>query len=180
MPGPCRRRCRAARPSRLPWLPLLASVLAATAVAAPAAPGAAALPAFLAGCWQADGGPPGSGEQWMAPAGGLMPGMARSLRADGTARHEFLLVRADAQAGLVLEAMPSGQAPARFALASLAEREVVFANPGHDFPQRIGYRLEAGGRLTGWIEGAGEDGVRRIDFPMHAVACPRAGAAPAG
>lgn len=158
----------------------LALALSSPAIAAPTPADATALPAFMAGCWQTDDAPPGSGEHWMAPAGGLMPGMARSLRADGTASHEFLLVRVDAQAGLVLEAMPSGQAPAHFALESSSQREVVFGNPGHDFPQRIGYRREPGDRLLGWIEGVRDGQVRRIGFPMHAVACPRAGAGPAG
>lgn len=141
-------------------------------------PGRAAWPAFLAGCWQADDAPPGSGEHWMAPAGGLMPGMARTLRPDGRSSHEFLLIRQDAAHGLVLEALPSGQPAARFVLDARSPDEVVFGNPAHDFPQRIGYRRVPGNRLLAWIEGDGDgDGpVRRIEFPMHAVACPRSGA----
>jgi hypothetical protein len=35
---------------------------------------------WLAGCWQAVGGEPGSGDQWMAPAGGLLRnGQARTI-----------------------------------------------------------------------------------------------------
>lgn len=145
-------------------------------LAASGPPDRPAWPAFMAGCWQADDALPGSGEHWMAPAGGLMPGMARTLRADGRSSHEFLLIRQDAAHGLVLEALPSGQAAARFALESLSPDEVVFGNPAHDFPQRIGYRREAGNRLLAWIEGDGDGPVRRIEFPMHAVACPRSGA----
>ncbi|MBX3724364.1 MAG: hypothetical protein KF823_00410 [Xanthomonadales bacterium] len=143
----------------------------------PTAAGDAAWPDFMAGCWQADDAPPGSGEHWMVPAGGLMPGMARTLRADGRSSHEFLLIRQDAEHGLVLEALPSGQPAARFALESLSPREVVFGNPAHDFPQRIGYRREPGNRLLGWIEGGGDGQMRRIRFPMHAVPCPRSGTA---
>jgi hypothetical protein len=154
------------------FLPALASL-----VSAPLPAGEPPWPGFMAGCWRAEGGPPGSGEHWMAPAGGLMPGMARTLRADGRSSHEFLLIRHDAEHGLVLEALPSGPPAARFVLESRSPDEVVFGNPAHDFPQRIGYRREAADRLLGWIEGGGDGQVRRIRFPMRAVPCPRSGTA---
>lgn len=49
---------------------LLASALPLSALAQPA-PATLAPLSWLAGCWQSELDEPGSGEQWMAPAGGV-------------------------------------------------------------------------------------------------------------
>lgn len=48
---------------------------------------------WLAGCWAIEGGEPGSGEQWMAPAGGAMLGVGRTVRRGTTVAHEFMQIR---------------------------------------------------------------------------------------
>ena len=60
---------------------------------------------------------------------------------------------------------------ATFLLARLSETEVVFENLAHDFPQRIIYRLQAEGYLTGRIEGEIEGEARAVDFPLQRVDC---------
>lgn len=126
--------------------------------------------AWLAGCWVSIGAEAGSGEQWMAPAGGTLLGVARTVKGSTTVAHEFLQIRESAGGGLEYIADPSGQNEAIFSLVRLSESEVIFENPNHDFPQRIIYRL-AGETLLGRIEGQLEGKPRAADFPMKRVDC---------
>ncbi|MCZ7650375.1 MAG: DUF6265 family protein [Thermoanaerobaculia bacterium] len=144
----------------MPLVPALAAALVLAAPPAPAPVAAAADLAWLAGCWQAVDAEPGSGELWSAPAGGTLLGVARTVRDGRTVAHEFLQIRETGDGGLVYVALPSLQREASFPLLRLAPHEAVFANPEHDFPQRISYRLEADGTLRARIEG---DAGRRRD-----------------
>lgn len=132
--------------------------------------------AFLAGCWASEQGEAGSGEQWMAPAGGTMLGMSRTVRGGATVAWEFLQIREVEPGKLAYVARPSGQAEASFALVRVAAGEAVFENPQHDFPQRIVYRREGEERLLARVEGPQGEAWRGIDFPLRRVAC----GAPAG
>lgn len=127
--------------------------------------------AWLAGCWASEGAEPGSGEQWMAPAGGTLLGMSRTVKGGRTVAHEFMQIREIEPGRLAFIANPSGQAQASFPLLRLTAGEVVFENPEHDFPQRILYRLEEGGRLLGRIEGLSKGQSKGIDFPMRRISC---------
>ncbi len=69
-------------------------------------------------------------------------------------------------------ANPSGQQEASFRLIRLTEQEAIFENAEHDFPQRIGYRFESGGKLTAWIEGTINGKDKKIDFPFRKTDCP--------
>lgn len=92
--------------------------------------------AWLAGCWSAvsPDGQNAAEEQWMAPRGGLMVGMARSVRG-GTARgYELLTLRVGEDGGLVYRAAPSGQTVTDFAGRSVRPGHLEFANAEHDFP----------------------------------------------
>ncbi|HVK32610.1 MAG TPA: DUF6265 family protein [Burkholderiaceae bacterium] len=126
---------------------------------------------WLAGCWAAVGGEPGSGEQWMAPAGGSMLGTSRTLRRGALREFEFLHIRDTAQ-GLVLVALPSGQKEAQFAAEKVEARGVVFHNPGHDFPQRVIYESPDADTLDARIEGQRNGQLRVIRFPMKRAPCP--------
>jgi hypothetical protein len=130
---------------------------------------------WLAGCWAAAGGEPGSNEHWMAPAGGTMFGVSRSVRQGVTRAHEFMQIR-DSPDGLVFIARPSGQAEGHFAVERLGERSVVFHNPAHDFPQRVIYESPDDDTLDARIEGVRNGQPRTVRFPMKRIACP-AGAA---
>jgi len=128
--------------------------------------------AWLAGCWVQQGREAGSVEQWTAPAGGLMLGMARTLKNGRAAEFEFMQIRADAAGRLTFIAQPQGRPPTEFALLRQGEAEAVFENAGHDFPQRVRYRRDAADRLTARIEGRVGGRERGIDFPMQRTACP--------
>ncbi|HET7203631.1 MAG TPA: DUF6265 family protein [Steroidobacteraceae bacterium] len=149
---------------------MLACALLAGAPALAADPGVEQL-GWLAGCWSRTDADPGSGEQWTAPGGGTMLGVSRTVRGDRTVEYEFVVIRAAADGKLVYHAHPSGQPAAEFRLLRLADREVVFENAAHDFPQRVGYRLAQDGALTAWIEGSHGGTPKRIAFPMRRVSC---------
>lgn len=129
-------------------------------------------PAWLAGCWTQPGREPGSVEQWMAPAGGVMLGMARTLKDGRVVSFEFMQLRAGADGRLRYIAQPQGRPPTEFPLLRQSSAELVFENPAHDFPQRVIYRQVAPDRLQARIEGEMNGQARGIDFPMQRTACP--------
>ena len=126
---------------------------------------------WLAGCWASVGGEAGSGEQWMPPAGESLLGVSRTVKKGKTVAYEFLQIREVEPGKIAYIAQPSGQPEATFPLKSAGEREVVFENPEHDFPQRVIYRLEADGVLRAGIEGLSKGQARTVDFPMKKVDC---------
>lgn len=125
---------------------------------------------WLAGCWQTVDAEAGSGEQWTRPAGGTLLGTGRTVKEGRTVATEHLLIR-ETDAGIEYVAWPSGQSKTIFGLKSLGDGEVVFENPGHDFPQRIAYRLNSPNRLVASIEGESDGVVRGVDFSFRRVEC---------
>ena len=138
---------------------------------------AAALPAtiddlaWLSGCWASANQEPGSTEQWMPPAGGTMIGANRSVRDGKTVAFEFMRIVEHEDGGLEFIASPSGQNSTGFTMTNVTNREVIFENPDHDFPQRIIYRLVSDEELLGRIEGTIDGVERAADFPMKKVDC---------
>lgn len=113
-------------------------LLLAVSAALGAPPDAAGL-AWLAGTWSTSGAGPTTEEVWTEPAGGTLFGVNRVLAGDATKFHEFL--RIEPRDGVLhYVALPKG-APAEtaFALVEHGPSRVVFANPEHDFPQRLTY-----------------------------------------
>ena len=127
--------------------------------------------AWLAGCWASVGGEPGSGEQWTVPAGKTLFGVSRTVQNSKTVAYEFLQIRETEDGEIQYIAKPSGQTEATFVMVRLSDGAVVFENPGHDFPQRIIYRLKAGGNLEARIEGEAKGEVRTVDFSMKRLDC---------
>ena len=144
-----------------------AGASAAGAASGSAADEALARLAWLQGCWAAEGAERGSGEHWMAPAGGTMLGMSRTVRQGRTVEHEFMRIAQGADGRLAFIAQPSGQPQAVFPLARQDGDSAVFENPAHDFPQRIIYRRVGDSGLHARIEGEGKG----IDFPMSRTSC---------
>ena len=70
---------------------------------------------WIAGCWRQSNPATGrtSDEQWMAPLGGTMLGMARTVRGDSVVEFEHLQIL-ERGGHAVFHAEPSGQAPADF------------------------------------------------------------------
>lgn len=127
--------------------------------------------AWLAGHWRLEKSDRVIDEQWMAPAGGVMLGMARTVKNSRAVEHEFVQLRADADGTLAYVVSASGQPEVAFRLVSLVDGQAVFENLRHDFPQRIIYARQTDGSLLAAIEGPGRDGqVKRIDYPYQRIA----------
>jgi uncharacterized protein DUF6265 len=127
--------------------------------------------AFVSGCWRLESNGRTIEEHWLAPAGGSLIGVGRTVSGGKTVEYEFLQIRETAD-GLTYIAKPSGQAEASFPLVSHSVDEVVFENPTHDFPQRIRYRRAGPDALHARIEGTMNGKARGIDFPYARAACP--------
>lgn len=138
---------------------------------APAAPEGLGAFAWLTGCWAGERGKMSFREQWMKPAGGMVMGMAHTLSEGKLINFEFMRIELDPDGAPVFVAQPSGKPPTRFRREHHAPQHAVFENPGHDFPQRVSYRLNAAGGLDARIEGKRDGKERAIDFPMQKVAC---------
>lgn len=126
--------------------------------------------AWLQGCWSLTAGGRTVEEQWMSPRGGVMLGTGRTVKGGRLLDYEFVVIRERGDA-LVYEAHPSGQPSAEFVSTHVGDGTVLFENPQHDFPQRVGYRRTPSG-LDAWIEGAAGGKSRRIEFPYERTACP--------
>ena len=149
--------------------------LMALAVVLPAAPRVRqgrdmAKLSWLAGCHELRAGARVVHEQWMAPLGGMMMGMSRTVARDTVREYEQLRIetRGDKVAYV---AHPSRQAETSFVAETLNDTMVVFSNPEHDFPQRIIYRRLSADSTMARIEGTRGGQLRGINFPMKRIAC---------
>lgn len=125
---------------------------------------------WLAGCWRLSSPRSVVDEQWMAPSGGTMLGMSRTVSNGRYREHEFLRIYAAGDT-LVYAANPSGQKPTEFRSTQLTASEVVFENPAHDFPQRIRYRLVSRDSLKATIEGDRDARRQPVAFSYSRAAC---------
>jgi hypothetical protein len=106
---------------------------------------------WMAGSWGGTQGPAEMEEHWTTAKGGSMIGMHRDVVKGRTISFEFL--RIEEQDGrLVYLASPNGQPATPFRLVEAGPARAVFANPKHDFPQRIIYWKD-GADLRARIEG---------------------------
>ena len=125
--------------------------------------------AWLQGCWELTASGRTVQESWMGPRDGSMLGMSRTVEGGKMIGYESILIR-EQNGRLAYEAHPSGQPTATFLSTSVGEASVLFENPKHDFPQKIGYRRD-GDALLAWIEGNANGAARRTEFPYHRVQC---------
>ncbi|MFL6248454.1 MAG: DUF6265 family protein [Thermoanaerobaculia bacterium] len=111
--------------------------------------------AWMAGHWTATIDGVEMEEHWSDSSGGLLLGFHRDVAQKRTS-FEFLRI-AETKDGIAYLAQPSGQPPTPFKLVESAEKRVVFANPEHDFPQRILYWMQDA-KLCARVEGDGGEG----------------------
>ena len=155
--------------ARLSAMNILILMLLAQAAGAPPAAPAIKDVSWIAGCWAFERGTRQVAEHWMAPAGGTMMGVSRTVSAGKTSEWEFLIIR-EGPNGLEYVAKPSRQPETTFTAAKASANEVAFENPAHDFPKRIVYKRD-GDALTAAIEGPMNGQNRRIEFPYTKAAC---------
>ena len=72
---------------------------------------------FLTGCWAFEANGRRVEEHWLAPAGGSLLGVSRTVAGGKTTAYEFLQIR-DLPEGVTYIAKPSNQPEARFVLSS--------------------------------------------------------------
>ncbi len=136
--------------------------LALALMAAPsAAQEPAAFPAWMAGAWTLSDGDRWTEEFWTHPRGGVMIGASREGQGETLRSWEAIRIVRKADGALAYVPMPNGGPAVEFALVRQDARSIEFANPAHDFPQRIRYWREGdmlhaeialldGGRAIGW------------------------------
>lgn len=107
--------------------------------------------AWMAGDWTGTMGRAAIEEHWIAPRGGTMLAVSRTVAGDRTVAFEFLRLEQRAD-GVVYVAQPGGRPPTEFRLTSQSGESATFENPQHDNPKIIRYRRE-GTTLVAEIEG---------------------------
>ena len=99
-------------------------------------------------------------------------GMGRTVSsAKGLTDYELTVI-AERDGRLLYDAHPRGQPAATFVATSATGDSVVFEAPGHDFPQRVGYRRIGRDSVLAWIDGTVDGKLMRVPFPYRRVACP--------
>ena len=151
--------------------PLLMALAAATLTAGGTAPASGIeRVAWLQGCWEAASAEGTIEEHWMAPRGTSMVGVGRTVRGVDLVEYELVVIREQGEK-LAYEAHPSGQPSAVFLSDTVSDSAVVFHNPRHDFPKRVGYERHGKDGLVAWID-AGPDSERpRTEFAYRRAAC---------
>ena len=110
--------------------------------------------AWMSGHWTGEEKGTVMEEIWTSPRGGLLLGMHRDVNAKGNTFFEFLRIE-ETNEGILYLAQPKGAVPTPFRMVEISDNRVVFANPQHDYPQRITYALTEG-RLCARVEGGDE------------------------
>ncbi|MEQ1498345.1 MAG: DUF6265 family protein [Novosphingobium sp.] len=116
--------------------------LAMLLLAAPLAaqlPVNAALPAWLAGSWTMESGANWADEVWMNPRGGVMLGISRGGFGPELQHWESAQIRIKNDGTISHFLQPQGKAAVEFPMVLVSDDAIEFANPAHDYPQRIRY-----------------------------------------
>lgn len=129
----------------------------------------AGLPAWMAGTWVMQDGSAWGDEVWMAPRGGAMIGMARTGFGPKMESWEVTRIQRKADGRIVFFAQPFGRPASEFPAAVQSEDAIEFANPLHDYPQRIRYWRQ--GQLL-MAEISRIDGTKAVRFNYRPVAAP--------
>lgn len=126
--------------------------------------------AWLEGCWEINRPTSRTIEKWSAIANDQMVGESHSYA--GGFEHEGEKLRLFGRGDtLIYEATPGGQARTEFRLQP-GTTEYVFANPEHDFPQRIVYRRVGADSLIARIEGDRAGRRAPVTYRYRKAACP--------
>jgi polyisoprenoid-binding protein YceI len=125
---------------------------------------------WMVGCWEQKQGERVTTEYWLGPAGGAMVGGSRTVKGGRMVAFEFLRI-AEHEGKLAYIATPSGQKETAFTLVEQSPDAVLFANPTHDFPQRIRYRRVSDDELLAQIEAGEGAAAKVIPFPYKRVPC---------
>ncbi|MBL8549192.1 MAG: hypothetical protein JNJ73_04360 [Hyphomonadaceae bacterium] len=124
--------------------------------------------AWMKGCWRFERAGETVTESWTAPSSApVMLGYGTSERGGQLVWWEQTRIVSDGE-GVAFVAMPMGRAATRFAMIESGHQRVVFANPAHDFPQRIAYARD-GNRLNATTSG---ENAADETYPFRRIRCP--------
>ena len=131
--------------------------------------------AWLEGCWRGNVNKREFREHWLPLRGDLLVGISHTVMDGKTLDYEYLRLERRAD-GVYYVAVPSGQKETAFKLAEVTTPEggdvlFAFANPAHDFPQRISYRKSTEGWLYATVDGKVAGADRQVIYPMRRVGC---------
>ncbi|MBT8135636.1 MAG: hypothetical protein KJO54_01350 [Gammaproteobacteria bacterium] len=140
----------------------LAALMLLAAVGCSSTEDAAPL-AWLAGCWT-DGT---IVERWSVAGDGYLFGYSVTLDEDGKVAFFEQLRIEPGVAGPVYQAYPGGRGPTAFTTVEQGSGTITFANPAHDYPQKMSYTRN-GDTLRATI--ALMDGSRPGHWDYHACA----------
>jgi len=111
-------------------------LLLAETAAAPAMP----MPTFLAGCWeewQRDG--KWTEECWTDQRGGVMLGAGRTGTNDTIRNWEWMRIERGPDGVVTFFGSPKGAPAVGFKAIEADGKSITFANPNHNYPQRLRY-----------------------------------------
>lgn len=111
---------------------------------------------WMTGAWKGEHEGIKMEEVWTSPQGGTMLGLHRDLFPSGKVFFEFMRI-VETPEGVSFLASPAGRQATKFAMLECSDKRVVFDNPTHDYPQKVGYWLDVQGylhaRIAGWDKG---------------------------
>jgi len=102
----------------------------------------AEFPDWMTGAWARSDGENWADEYWTPPRAGIMIGAGRFGKGEKLQFWEHMRIVREADGKLAFWAIAGDQKPVRFVATQKTAEEIVFENPGHDYPQRIRYWRE--------------------------------------
>lgn len=97
------------------------------------------LPGWMSGSWLMEDGAHWADEYWSVPRGGMMIGAGRIGFGNRIEVWEHTRIVRKADGTLSFYAQPRGAPAAEFPMVTTSAQAIEFANPAHDYPQRIRY-----------------------------------------
>ncbi len=127
---------------------------------------------WMTGCWEVSDKGRVTTERWGSATSNLILGTSQTVKDGKSVAFEFLRVVNNGH-GMIYVAKPAdAKTETAFMVSKTGDKEVVFQNLKHDFPQRIIYKLTKPDALFARVEGAAADGkISGMDFPMTKVKC---------
>lgn len=129
----------------------------------------AEFPDWMTGAWARSEGENWADEYWTPPRAGIMIGASRSGKGEKLQFWEHMRIVREADGKLAFWAITGDQKPVRFVATQKTAEEIVFENPGHDYPQRIHYWRE-GKELKAQISLI--DGNKPVEFSFRMMGGP--------
>lgn len=119
---------------------------------------------WLIGTWQRQTSRGTLYEEWQKVSGNTFEGSSYTLQAGDTTFVEFLRLEQFGTEIFYVPKVPHNLYPVPFKLVKATKNSFTFANPEHDFPQRIIYRYLEAGKMQARIEGKQGGKETGVDF----------------